>query len=394
MSSLQSLVALGVVALLTACVSTGTDPATGSARHQEGGPIMEGVPHLADGFEQRLAGDPDVHSAILHGWLPGGVALVGTRFGETAQVHQMARPMGARRPLTFFDEPVVVAVPSPDPERPGFLYLRDEDGSGHRQLYHLDLDSGRSARLSDGVSRNAMPVWDRQGNRLAWSSTARNGRDTDIWIRRLDGAARPLVTAGGAWFAQDFSADGSRLLVLRYVARSEVRPYVVDVDTGTLTPLLARRASVRIDRLRFGPDSTIYISSDLGGEVVRLYRLTHMRAEPEAVTPRVGQDLEQFELSPDGRFLAWSLDRKDSSRLYVRRLDTGAFVALPELPRGRITRLAFTVDGNRLGFSLKRAAVPGDVHSIDLRGRTLTRWTRSEATGLASGGAVHPRTLD
>ncbi|MCC5873183.1 MAG: S9 family peptidase [Gammaproteobacteria bacterium] len=381
--------------LLAACASSPPAPAAeeaaeGVERRQVGNLIFEDIPPVSSATEARLAQYLEVRSAGFQGWLPGGEVLISTRFGETAQIHRVARPGGSREQLTFFPEPVPGALASPDDERPGFLYLRDAGGSEFWQLYFFDLASGRSSMLSDGSSRNSSPVWDRQGRQIAWSSTLRNGRDTDIWLRTLDGDAQAVVTAGGSWFTQDFSASGDRLLVTRYISRSDAQPHLVDLATGELTPLLPEGMVANVTRLRFGPDDSIYFSADLGGEFVRLYRLSEPGAEPEAVTGAVDHDLEQFDLSRDGRYLAFSLNENTLSRLYVRRLGDNSFVALPGLPEGIISRLEFSPEGDRLGFTLNTATSPGDVHSIDLRGRTLTRWTRSEVGGLDTANFVAP----
>lgn len=390
--------AIGATLLLAACASSPDDPSSAGAasspdgvdRRQMGNLVFEDIPEVSAELETRLAQYLEVRSAGFQGWLPGGEALLSTRFGETVQIHRVAQPGGARQQLTFFAEPVRGAVASPDADRPGFLYLRDAGGSEFWQLYFFDLAHGRSTILSDGRSRNSAPVFDHQGRRIAWSSTSRNGRDTDIWLRTLDGDARAVVTAGGSWYAQDFFARGERLLVARYVSRSEVHPHVVDLASGELTPLLPEGMTANVTQLQFGPDDSIYFSADLGGEFLRLYRLSEPGAEPEAVSGAVDHDLEQFEISPDGRYLAFSLNENTVSRLYVRRLEDDSFVALPRLPAGVISGLEFSPASERIGFTLNTATSPADVYSIDLRGRTLTRWTRSEVGGLDTANFVAP----
>ncbi len=46
-------------------------------------------------------------TAVFHGWLPGTrEMLITTRFADTAQVHHVKMPGGARRQLTFGREPI------------------------------------------------------------------------------------------------------------------------------------------------------------------------------------------------------------------------------------------------------------------------------------------------
>ena len=75
----------------------------------------------------------------------------------------------------------------------------------------------------------------RDGSRMAYSSTSRNGTDRDIWLHDpRGGEPRLLLQEGGSWSAQDFSPDGSRLLVMKYVSANESYPGEVDVATGKL----------------------------------------------------------------------------------------------------------------------------------------------------------------
>ncbi|HSG90973.1 MAG TPA: S9 family peptidase [Pseudomonadales bacterium] len=354
--------------------------------------VLENVPEVPDALAERLRPYQDVRSAALQGWLPDGRMLIGTRFADTTQIHLVAAPGGARRQLTFFSEPVRGAEPSTDPQRPGFLYGRDLGGSESYQLFFFDLASGRSRLLTDGESRNSSPIFDASGKQIAYASTRRNGVDTDVWVGSLDGGDHRAVTGEtGYWRPVAFSADGTRLIVYRYLSRSEAYPFVLDLATDTLTPVLADGLAVRVDDVAFAADGEgIYLTSDLGGDFVRLYHLAEPGARPVAVTGDVDWDVEGFALSPDGRYLAWTVNEDARSRLYVRNLDNRAFVALPRLPQGVIYGLEFSPDGAQLGITLNGATSPGDVYAVDLAARTLVRWTRSEVGGLETAAFVEP----
>lgn len=395
-------VLLSVLAIvLGGCAATAPAPAGAPPVAQGGAPVqvreignlvLEDLPAIPDALPERLRQYQSARGASLQGWLPDGSLLVRTRFADTAQIHRVRSPGGERRQLTFFTEPVAGAEPSPDPQHPGFLYLRDVGGAEAYQLFFMDLATGRSQRISDGRSRNSAPIFDRSGGQIAWASTRRNGRDTDVWVGSVDGRAqRALTRESGSWAPVQFSPDGRRLLVRHYVSRSESTAFVADLDSGALTPVLDPDLGVRIDDLAFDRDgTTVYFSSDLGGDFVRLYRVARPGAPPVAVTGDVDWDLERFAISPDGRYLVWSMNEETRSRLYVRDLVAGSFVALPEIPEGVVYGLSFSPDSTRLGFTVNGATSPGDVHVVDLAHRSLTRWTHSEVGGLDSAAFVAP----
>ena len=119
-----------------------------------------------------------------------------------------------REQLTFFPEPVGGLTPVPTKaSNNGFVFTKDVGGNEFSQVYWFDFDTREVSMLSDGKrSQNNSALFSDDGRQLAYSSTARNGTDTDIWL--LDTAtrsAKPLVTSGGNWTATDFSPTESRL---------------------------------------------------------------------------------------------------------------------------------------------------------------------------------------
>src|SRR5690606_25877915 len=134
------------------------------------------------------------------------------------------------------------------------------------QLYWYDLASRGETRLSDGGrTRNQGPLFSRDGRHFAFSSNARNGTDFDVWV--MDFAtreARPVVTEGGSWSALDFSPDGSRLLVSRYVSINESHPGEVDLATGALEMFPVEGGRAAFDDFLYAPDGegVFYVSDE------------------------------------------------------------------------------------------------------------------------------------
>ena len=89
--------------------------------------------------------------------------LISTRFGNTAQVHQVKLPGGARTQLTFFNEPIGGATFEPVQGR-YFVFGKDVGGNEFAQLYRYDVADGRITLLTDGGrSQNGGGVWSTQG---------------------------------------------------------------------------------------------------------------------------------------------------------------------------------------------------------------------------------------
>ena len=61
------------------------------------------------------------------------------------------------------------------------MFPRDVGGNEFAQLYRFDVANGRVTLLTDGGrSQNGGVTWNRAGDRIAYGSTRRNGRDRDL----------------------------------------------------------------------------------------------------------------------------------------------------------------------------------------------------------------------
>ncbi len=378
-----------LAALLVACASQESAPTAEGARI--GNLVVDGVPEVEPALAERLRQYQNTRSAAVRGWV-GDELVVATRFGDTTQLHRVRRPMGAREQITFFREPVSQAALPPSPDQSGFIYSRDVGGSEFYQLFYFDWADGSSRMLTDGKSRYGGVVWDRGGERFVYTTTERNGSNWDIHLQHRDGSKTVVLeTDSSAWGAEDFSPDNSALLVWRYDSINESYAYVLDLASGELRGILDEAIKAAIGSARFNADgSGVYFTSDLGAEFMRLHFKDLSSGDIDVLTADVPWDVEDFTLSEDGSLLAMTVNEDGASRLSVWRLPEHVPLALPEIPSGIISSLAFAADGGELAFSLNRANAPTDVFSVSLDARELVRWTRSEVGGLDSTGLSVP----
>ena len=371
--------------------------------------VVDGVPDIPNSVIAGLDRYRNTRSASLLGWIDDGV-LVATRFGNTTQLHRVETPLGMRRQITFFAEPVAGATISPDPRRDGFVYRKDIGGSEFYQLFWYDNARGESTLLSDGKSRYLGVSFSPSGRWLGYSTTERNGVDWDLHLQDADGRRVVLQQGEGVgWSIEDWSADEARVLVSRYISVNESRLYEIEVATGKRTRLLSD-VTAAFGSARYGERGNVYFTSDMAparpgpeqpnarvdsqavpaAQFMRLHRLDADTGAVTVLTAGTPWDIEAFAVSHDRERLAYVVNQDGVGRLFVRSTGTGAFVALPALPEGIVSRLRFHPDDSRLGFTIRYASAPADVFSIDLGTRLLARWTRSELGGLVADHLVEP----
>jgi len=395
----RTLLCAALLAALPAFAQTADVKRADVKRDVVGNRTSENIPAIPAALIEQLNRYQNTRGAGLAGWTKDGCLLISTRFAETAQAHRVCQPLGMREQLTFHPEPIAGITPAPARAwRDGFVFAKDKGGDEFSQLYWFDYPTRSTTLLSDGKrSQNGGTTLSRDGGLMAYSSTARNGTDRDVWLRNTrNGETKLLVDAGGNWTPMDFSPDGSRLLVMKYVSAAESYPGEVDVATGKLTLFPVDGGKASFGRFAFAPDGkAVYFVSDepLQGKPQEFKTLRYHDPDSgtfEVLTADIPWDVGGFTIADDGRHLAFTTNEDGISKLRVLSLPSHKEIALPALPIGVIGGLSFSPDGKRLALTMNSATSPSDVHVIDLAAATLTRWTQSEVGGLDASKFVAP----
>jgi dipeptidyl aminopeptidase/acylaminoacyl peptidase len=357
--------------------------------------VIEGIPPIPEELRQDAARYLEFRSATFQDWHPQRrEMLVTTRFADTPQLHRVSIPGGARTQLTFFKDRV--AGGSFRPHSGEFVvFSQDQGGNEFHQLYRYDLDSGKVTLLTDGKSRNINALWSNRGEWLAYTSTRRNGRDTDIY---LINPAQPesdrllVQMEGGGWFIQDWSPDDSALLLQEYVSINQSHLHLVDVKNGE-RKLITEHGETKIAyrHAQFAKRGRIiFASTDHDSEFLRLNRIDLATGRHTPLTGHINWDIESFELSPDGNMIAFIVNENGVGVLRLLNTRTGKELRPPAIPVGIASNLKWHENGRDLAFNLSSAQSPSDVYSVDVRSGKVERWTQSEIGGLDPAQFVSP----
>jgi dipeptidyl aminopeptidase/acylaminoacyl peptidase len=384
------MLAAAALAALAVTASAQTAP---PQRIERGALRLENVPETPPDVSERLRQYVNTRSAGFADWLPDGGMLIFTRFGDTVQLHRVDQPMGARTQLTFYDERITGASVKPGTSE--VLFTRDVGGNENFAGYMLDPASGRARLITEAGTRNQGFIWSDDGQRIAWSYVPSTEPNYDIFVGDPNNAqARRRVFDGeGAVFPADFSADGARLLLQRYISIAESHLFVLDVATDAITRVTPD-LTVSYQGGEFTPDGRSLITlSDENSQFHRLVRIDLASGQRQVLSPDLGWGVESFDLSPDGRVIAYVVN--EAGRSSLRLMDARTLRALPgpQLPPGIVSGVTFDPGSRRIGFTLNSATAPGDVYSWDLRLRRLTRWTQSETGGIPQAAFVDPELI-
>lgn len=357
--------------------------------------VLENVPAVPASVAEKANQYGEFRSAALYSWHPQRrELLMGTRFSDVPQVHLIKMPGGDRTQLTFFPDRVTGAQWGPK-DGSFFIFSKDIGGGEWFQFYRCDIATGSVMLLTDGKSRNLAARFAHNDNRFAYTSTRRTGKDTDIWMMDATDPKTDhivLQLEGGGWDPLDWSPDNKSLLVLEEVSINQSYLWLADLSTGSkklLTPKGGEEASY--NRARFSHDGKgIYVTTDRDSEFQRLAYFDLATMTPVWLTSEIKWDVEEFDLSNDGKTAAFVTNEDGIGRLHLLDLATRKYHAVTGVPTGIIGGLRFHKNSQDVGFTVSSAKSPSDIYSLNIAGGKIDRWTVSETGGLNTANFAEP----
>ncbi len=350
--------------------------------------VVEGIPEIPATIVETVERYTNFRSASLASWHPKRrEMLISTRFGDTSQVHLVKSPLASRQQLTFFPERVGGATFQPT-EGNYFVFSKDIGGNEFNQNFHYDLGTGEISLLTDGKSKNSRGLWSHQGDRMIYTSTRRTGNDADFYIINPENSqSNSLLTKveGGGWGPLDWSPNDSQLLIIEYISINESYLWLVDTKSGEkklVTPKGSKEKVAYFGGMFSKDGKGLYVITDRESEFSRLAYVDLVTLKHSYLTSDINWDVEEFDLSEDGKHIAFVTNEDGASVLHLLETATMKEKPLPKLPIGQVYRINWHRNNEDLGFTLISAKSTADVYSLNIRTNQVERWTESETGGL------------
>jgi dipeptidyl aminopeptidase/acylaminoacyl peptidase len=381
------------ILLCTSLLASTAIAQTPVTTRQVGTATLENVPEIPAEVKESVQRYQNYREAVFRDWLPDGSILITTRFGATSQVHRVAAPGADRTQVTFFDEPVAEAESIPGTNR--FLLQRDTGGDEWFQLYAMGI-GGQPVQLTEAGTRNQAYAFSKDGRLLAWARAVKGSGDYAILTADpMNPASRRVAYQGkGAIGVADVAADKRQLLLERNLSNRETRLSLLDLAAGTAAELPWTSDPARYEEAGFTPGGRSIIAiTDYQSDLRRLVEIDLATGSRRVLAPDLKWDVETYELSGDGRLLAYAVNEDGYSRLRVIDMGTRREVARPDLPNGVLTGLKFSPDGRKLAVSMSTAKSAGDVWVYERSSGRTVRWTHSELGPIDPASLSEPQLI-
>ena len=300
----------------------------------------------------------------------------------------------APRQLTFAETGVTSQAWSP---AGGWIFYASDRGADEHDGYYLISPDGLEERelVPPDSSSRVFGGWSPDGRRIAFTSTARDGADFDVYIQDIppNGKSEPprrVYEASGAVTVEAWRPDGNALLLSRARGETTNDLFLLDLATGAVDTLFAPDSAASFRSAAWSEDGRgFYLSTDDGRDIAGLaYYDTTARALTWIGVSR--HPVDAVSLSGDGRWLAWTEDVAGMSALHLLDLRGAGIEQQPPLPDGTY-HIGWAPHADVLVIRAVGVEVPGDLYLYDVDTHRLTRATRSTTAGLDPDDFVAPR---
>lgn len=359
--------------------------------------IIKNIPELSATIADEVKQYTESRSAGPVDWHPKKrELLMTTRFGNTNQLHYITMPGGARKQLTFFDEPVGNAVFEPV-NGDYFIFSRDAGGNEFGQLYRYDISDGKVTLLTDGGrNQNGNVKFNNAKNLISFTSTKRNGADRDMYtMNPRDPKTTKLIheVKGGGWSVQDWSPDDKNLIISEGLSITNSKLYLLDLTSGltTLIGPVAKTEEIANESGKFSRDGNyIFMLTDANNEFSRLARWNIKTKQIEYITTAIAWDVTGFDIKEDGSKIIFTTNEAGLTKVYLLETSTLAYKPIEGIPNGLISSITWRPGSDEFVFGFSGAKNNSDIYTHDLVSGKTERWTESELGGIVENELSDP----
>ncbi|MGE3269156.1 MAG: alpha/beta fold hydrolase [Chloroflexota bacterium] len=291
-------------------------------------------------------------------------------------------------PLVTGLDRVQAAYPSGQPGR--LIVAADVGGAERTQLFLLDGPGELPVRLTeDDEAIYLFGGWHPDNKTIAYSTNRRDARYFDVELLDVEtGERRVLWQTDGAYYADQFSPQGTSLLVRRLETPQDQAVFLMDIKTGGVTRLTPGGTPAVYENLAWAQDGRqIFAISDLEREYHSLVSIdTDTGQMAQHVAPAC--DVDAFSLAPNGDTLIYALNRGGVSEVRLLEMTDGGDRRI-DLPPGQAhdgyrwnPTFSWLPDSSAAFFAFSDATRPPDIYRVNVGDSHPVRVTRGWLAGL------------
>ncbi len=357
---------------------------------------VRGIPAIAQSMAQQLTPFNEFRPRKLLGWHPQQrTMLISTRGkGATAQLHLLAKPMGAMEQITDFPDPVKHAQFHPKHGK-YLVFAKDTGGNEAMQLFRLDLLDRKVTQLSDPSEKHSLGPWDHSAKWMLMSSTqldktaqgsSRKEVTTDLAMldpSKPESKRKLISLPGGGWGDFQWSPDNQRIVAINRKSINEGDVWLIDVKTGEKKQILPQPSDagkqIAYNDPHFSKDGkSLFITSDSAGEFMQLTQIRLADLHSKIISKDIAWDVHEMKPNQQGNLIGSVVNQDGLPYLQLFDVSKGAALPAPAVPVGAVSHLQWR-SAQEIGFELNSAQSPGEMYSFNTKTGKVEQWTKPDA---------------
>jgi len=273
----------------------------------------------------------------------------------------------------------------------------DFQGNERHQIYSVPANKGWHYPIIENPEKRFMlgaKPFSPDSRLLAFSTDERSPKDLDAVVLDLKTGERRTILAGDAnYFPHSFSPDGKFLLSTRWNSNSDTDIFLSDISNGESKHLTPHSGEVLYMPVGFTPDGKgIYVLTDFEREFLGLARL-NLPDGALSFIKSLDWNIQEAELSADGRYLAYIVNEDGYSRLFLLDQKTGQENFFEELPSGVYFLLRFSPSEPLVAFYISRPVRPAELFVLNFVTGKFWKLTQSYLGGVPEEEMVEPELI-
>ena len=357
-----------------------------------------GVPPIPASLAREVQPYTSIYGLPLAGWDPAKREIWLKGLSNVTWVSRVRNPGATPETSSIYIQSPGIYDIYFQPQGKHLAYTRDANGDESFQLYVYEIGTGKTSLLSDDKSRNTEPVWSNAGDKIVYSSSPAG--TSGVSLRVIDPmdpkSDRILAQSSGSYFkAYDWSPDDGHVVFCDFTSNTASSLWLVDVASGKKILLSPKSDQPELyDYPQFSTDGKgIYVVTDHDSDVRRLAyihlatrKISYIKSDPR-------WDVDEFQLAPNGKPLAFVTNEDGISQLHILDLTTGKEIISPQFQPGVISDLKWNQSSTDVAFNFKSPQTPNDVYSVNIESGKAELWAKSETKGVQTEKFAMPELI-
>ncbi len=340
---------------------------------------VDGAPPISQNLADDIEPYGEFYPTRFMAWHPNEQDMIVVRRAvNVAQLFLLTDPKAKPIQLTRGKEPVRDAVF--EAKRGAYiLFARDSGGDEATQIFRLDPKTQEEKQITQNGELHNLGPWNSNRDKIILTASPldRTGRREQSYLTvyalnplQPDARFKLATLPGAGWNVIKWLDRENRLILSETTIEGRSTAWSMELATGKRKKL---DDGFSFDDEQAG-DRWVYRRA-VDEDFVKLSRTDIRTGEREWITKKFPHDIDTWSVSKSNGRVAVLINVNGLAQLKLFNEDLTQ-IAVPALPPGLITSVAWHRNGRDLALTIESADSPGEVFSVDVDAQQVLRWTQ------------------